>query len=292
MPQNLFAACRENGELVVKRVRLNNDVQQAVVELFIDQELQFRAGGMSEIKFDGSWKPDEDEVLTLDILADRLGDVQAFVGTIEANAIAIPNLDARNFDQQIIRALFTGTTQDKKTKVLIQQFSPRQMISRKFSLLQDGNTFRKLNDTAFTFDSSLAGIAEDGKLKFKSYHKMRTIVNLSDVYRDATDQEVLNFGNHPTLEVVDCDEFARLADQTIRKLIHALIRSNTLDNYDAATIESGASAVGINVTARNGKIVIPTKLGEIKRFLQFLDDGLYRAQLTGHRYVTNSKRRT
>ena len=291
MPQNLFVACSENGELVVKRVSLNNDVQQAVVDLFDEQENQFRAGGMREIEFDGSWKPDEDEVLTLDILGDKLGDVQAFVDTIEANAIAIPDLDAMKFGQQKIRALFIGTTQGKKTKVLIQQFSTRQMLSRKFSLLQDGNTFRKLSDTAFTFDSSLAGIAEDGKLKFKSFHKMRTIVNLSDVYREATDQEVLNFGDHPTFEVVDRDEFVRLADQTIRKLIHALMRSNTLDEYDAAAIESGANSVDINVTARNGKVVMPTRLGEIKQFLQFLDDGLYRAQLTGHRYVTNSKRR-
>ena len=291
MPQNLFAVCLENSELVVKHVRLNNDVQQAVVELFDDQERQFRASGMREIEFDGSWKPDEDEVLTLDILEDKLGDVKAFVDTIEVNVIAIPDLDARNFDQQQIRALFTGTTQDGKTKVLIQQFSTRQLLSRKFSLLQDGNTFRKLSDTAFTFDSSLTGIAEDGKLKFKSFHKMRTIVNLSDVYREATDQEVLNFGDHPTFEVVDRDEFVRLADQPIRKLIHALMRSNTLDEYDAAAIESGANTVGINVSARNGKVVMPTRLGEIKQFLQFLDDGLYKAQLTGHRYVTNSKRR-
>ena len=39
---NLFAACRMDGELLVKRVSLNAAVQQAVIDLFEAQERDFR----------------------------------------------------------------------------------------------------------------------------------------------------------------------------------------------------------------------------------------------------------
>ena len=38
MPQNLFAACRNNGNLEIKRIRLDATVQQAVSDVFNDQE--------------------------------------------------------------------------------------------------------------------------------------------------------------------------------------------------------------------------------------------------------------
>lgn len=286
MPQNLFAACRVNGVLTAKRVRLDNQVQQAVEAVFADQEAAFRAGVTDEVDFDGSWKPDEEEVLTLDIPQEA----QIFAQAIEANPVAIHDIDTANFHQEGIRALFTGTNVGGATKVLIQQFSTRQMLSRKFSLLQDGNAFRRLTDPAFSLDTALTCIAEGGKLKFKSFHKMRAIIDLIDAYKAATDQEILDFSAHNNFEVADPDGFLDAADQTTRKLIHAISRAGTLDTYDAAAIETAATAVGVAVNVNNGKIVMPAGRAEIKKLLRFLDDGLYEAPLSGQRYITNSKR--
>lgn len=286
MPQNLFGACRVNGRLVAKRVRLDKDVQGAVENVFREQEEQFRRGVEEEVEFDGSWKPDDNEVLFVDIP----DDARMFVETIEANAVAIPDMDIRRFAQEDIRALFTGTANGGGTKVLIQQFSGRQVLSRRFSLLQHGNAFRRLSDSAFTFDSSLTCIAEEGRLKFKSFHKMRGIVDLSGIYRAATDQEVRDFANHATFEVARPEEFLGHADQTVRRLVHAITGSGTLEAYGANEIHAAAAAIDMPVIVENGKIVMPTARRTIKSFLHFLDDGLYRASLTGQRYVTNSKR--
>lgn len=50
MPQNLFAACRDNGgQLIAKRVRLDAAVQQAIEAIFADQEAAFRHGVTSEV---------------------------------------------------------------------------------------------------------------------------------------------------------------------------------------------------------------------------------------------------
>jgi hypothetical protein len=286
MPQNLFAACRVGDDLIAKRVRLDLNVQQAVEAIFADQEGHFRNGITDEVDFDGSWKPDENEVLVMDIPQDA----QIFVDTINANAVAVPDLDTAAFDQENIRALFTGATNNGATKVLIQQFSARQMLSRRFSLLQDGNAFRRMTDQAFALDNSLACIAEDGKLKFKSFHKMRAIVDLVDAYKVATDQEVQDFANHASFEVADHAAFLASADQISRKLMHAINRSGTLNNYTVPQIETAANAVGVGLTVNGGRIVMPADRAEVKKLLRFLDDGLYEAPLSGQRYVTNSKR--
>jgi len=61
MPQNLFAACRMDGELSAKRVHLDATVQQAIENIFAQQEAAFREGVTDEVAFDGSWKPDDEE---------------------------------------------------------------------------------------------------------------------------------------------------------------------------------------------------------------------------------------
>ena len=287
MAQNLFAACKANDQLVTKRVHLNRGVQQAVEDTFTEQEAEFRRGITEEIPFDGSWKPEDNEVLTLPLPSDA----QAFVTTIEANPVTIPDLDTSNFDRENIKALFTGTSDGDATTVLIQQFSGRQVLSRKFSLFQDGNAFRRLTNPAFTLDSSLACIVEKGKLKFKSFHKMRAIVDLSNVYREATDQELQNFAGEGTILMPEPANFVGSADQTIRKLVHAITRSGILAQHTPREIVDAAVSIGLHVATNSaGKITMPTARGEIKTLLQFLDDGLYRAALSGQRYVTNSKK--
>ncbi len=285
MPWNLFAACRENDELISKRIRLDNDVQQTVQETFEQQERSFRDGVTREVAFDGSWKPEEDELLTLNVSQEA----RMFVDTVEANAVAIADMDLRNFDREGIHALFTGRSVDGNTTVLVQQFSSRQMLSRKFPLVLHGNSFRRLSESAFTLDTSLTCIMEEEKVKFKSFHKMRRILSLYDAYREATAPELRTFVTHVNFEVGDRDAFIERADQTERKLIHAIMQRGTLDAYDAAAIEAAGRRLNVNVVTRNGKILLPNMGNDIKQLLRLLDDGLYRAELTGQRYQTNSK---
>lgn len=286
MARNLFAACRNNGQLVAKRVRLNADVQQAVTDAFRAQEVEFRENIAEEIPFDGSWKPDENEVLTLDV-TDEAG---IFASAVEANPVSVPDIDTAHFDQEGIKALFTGTTEGGTTCVAIQQFTTRQMLSRRFSLLHDGNAFRRLTDPAFSLDTQITAIIENGVLKFRNFHKMRAIVNLVDIYKEATDQELQNFAGHASFEVGDPALLIASADQTIRKLAHAVMRAGTLDDYTADQIRTAAESVDVPIATNNGRIVLPTDRAGVKSLLRFLDDGLYVASLTGRRYMTNSKR--
>jgi len=288
MIQNLFAACRiNNGSLVAKRVRLDASVQAAVQGVFAQQADDFRRGVLSELQFDGGYEPDEDELLTLDLTSEA----QVFVETINASAISFDDIDTANFAKEGIKALFTGTSHKGTTTVLIQRFGSQQSLERRFALLQHGNTFRRLTEAAFTLDNSLTCIIEDNKIKFKSQHKLRTIINLLEAYRTATEPEVLNFANHPKLLIENPQLFIDTTNQITRKLIHAIASTNTLDNASLSEIQKAAEQTGLNIVVRNGRIVMPTDHTDIKALLQFLNESRYSGPLTGTAYVTNSRRR-
>lgn len=286
MTQNLFAACRHNGGLVVRRVRLDASVQASVTALFASQENSFRNGVDEEVDFNGAWNPEANELLTIDIPTEA----EVFDDAINANASSIQDIDTSNFIDEGIRALFTGAVVNGNSKVLVQRFTSMQFLQRKWALLQDGNAFRQLTEPAFSLDNSLTCIIEDDKIKFKSQHKLRSIINMQDIYREATDQEVRDFSAHTSLNVSDIDTFLNLTDQTARKLISAISNSNTLDDYPVADIQAAANRVGVTIDVQGGKIVMPTTRADVKNLLRFLDDSLYEAALTGQRYITNSKR--
>jgi hypothetical protein len=286
MRGNLFAACRENETLIAKRVQLDAATQQAVETAFTEQELKFRHGIGSEVHFDGRWKPDEDELLTIDVPSEAI----IFPSTIVANATSIPAMNAEKFSSEGIRALFTGSLVNGATKVLVQRFTAQQILQRKFSLLQHDNAFRRLTDQAFSLDNSLTCIIEEGKIKFKSQQKLRSIINMLDIYRAATDQEVQMFANHEKLHVVDIAEFLQVTTQTTRKLIHALYGSRMLDNFSVSAIQAAAQQTGLPVHVREGKIIMPTDRKEIKNLLEFLNERRFLGPLSGQIYVSNSQR--
>lgn len=287
MSQNLFAACRVNGNLVAKRVRLDAAVQQQVESVFCDQEATFRRGVASEVPFDGSWTPDEDEFLTIDIPIEAA----IFADAINANAVAIPDINTSAFGDEGIKAIFTGGNLNGSTKVLVQRFTSLQMLERKFALLQHGNAFRRLTDAAFSLDTALTCIIEDNKIKFKSLQKMRSIIDMFAIYRTATDQEVQNFARHASLDVPDIANFVAITNQTTRKLIHAVANNGTLKNYTPKDIQAAAQATGLNISVQNNKIVMPADHAEIKALLQFLNESRYSGPLSGQPFVTNSQRR-
>jgi len=286
MPQNLFAACKEDGVLIAKRVRLDATVQQDVEDLFERQEADFREDVTEEIEFDGSWKPDAEEFLTIDVPQDA----EVFEQTIRGNATAVPDLDTDHFPDENIKALFTGRVANRSAVVLVQRFTSQQVLSKKFSLLQRGNAFRELTDNAFTFDSKLTCIIEGGKVKFKSLFNLCSIIDMTDLYREATAQEVRTFGAHQRLHVADMENFLSNTSQTCRRLIQAVSGAGTLDAHTAEQIRRAAAPTGLALTVERHRIVMPTNKAEVKKLLQFLNESRYLGPLSQRPLVTNSQR--
>lgn len=286
MPQTFFALCKPNDVPTVRRLAIDAGVQNTLEELFTDQEANFRAGIENEVEFTGDWKPDEDEALYVTIPNQTTILEQA----IQNAPLAVPVLDAANFTQEGVKAIFTGYVNDGQTVVAIQKFTPQQILGRKFALIFTNNVLNELTDPTFTLDNKLVGLIEGGNLKFKSYHNIRMIFDLSDLYRAATDDDIDHFAAHACLEVADLDALKGEVDQTARKLIHAIQKNGVLDLHTANEIQRRAGTVGLDIIIQNGRVLMPEERAEIKRLLRFLHDDIYEAPLSHQRYVTNSKK--
>ena len=287
MSQNLFAACLNSKKsLVARRIPLDDNVQNQIQCLFDSQETDFRRGIEKQVEFDGRWKPGDDELLTIEIPSEA----SIFTEAIANNASSTPSIDTKNFIDENIKAIFTGSRANGGIKALVQSFTSRQLLERKFSLLCKNNTFRRLVEPTFSFENSLTCIIEEDKIKFKSQQKLRHIIDLSHIYRAATDNEVKTFATHESLDVMDVANFMDSADQVTRKLIHVVNKNEILDNHKPDKIVEAAKKTYLTLEVRNNKIVIPSEKAKIKALLQFLNESRYLGPLSGKPYLSNSQR--
>ena len=207
------------------------------------------------------------------------------------NAIALPVLDAMNFQEEGVRALFIAVGVGAHLRILIQNFSQQQFLSRNFAFLFDGNTFRRLNEPAFSLANDLVAIVDAvGDVRFKSFQMLRRVFDLGYFYREATNDELTAFCGHASLAVTDAAAFVEDADQTIRKFVHAVGSAGVLVNNQVTDIATQASAIGFPISIANGRIEVPQDRKSKKALLSFLLDKIYRGSINQQLYITNSNR--
>jgi hypothetical protein len=283
---NLLAICRVGNALQLKRVKTTNPVQTLLEGIFATQEQQFNQGITTEIPFDGGWKPDRHEML----VADVDDEMTAVWNAALQNITALPELASNQFQSEGIKALCVVAGAAGNRRLLIQNFSARQILDRSVAFVLDGDTFRKLTEPAFTLGTGITAILNGQALKFKSFTGARMIFDLKSLYAEATDAQIDAFAQHPMLNVADVVALKGFADQGIRKLVHAISEKGVLDQYTLNGISVAAAAQNFPLTVQNNRLILPTNRGDVKKLLHFLDEGFYRGAMSGVSYITNSKR--
>ncbi len=287
MPVNLLAICRSGENLVIKRVKTNGDVQNALEGVFAAQEQDFYAGVDQDVLFDGGWKPEKNELL----MAAATQGMVALLDAAKGNLTALHEIAAANFANEGIRALAVVSGAGDNLKLLIQNFSARQILGRNISMIWDGDTFTKLTAPAFTIGASLAGVLDAQYLRFKSFSNIKMVFDLANLYQEASDAEIDTFAQHATLQLDDVAGFKGIADQTMRKLVHAISAKGVLDTYDITAISAAALAQDFQLVVSGTKLQVPADRAGAKQLMHFLDEGLFRGPLSGNAYITNSKRK-
>lgn len=288
--QNFFALTKTENNLEIKRIRVNQDLQSELVQLFENQIFRFDEGVDTEVDFNGDWKPDANEVLIIE----GINEASMLVDAINANGSSFPDLNLTNFNNEPIKAIFTGVKSGNITKVYIQKFSSRQALSlNKLPIIkmQTGNTFVKSSDDIFTVDNKLVAIIENNKTKFKSFHNLRMVFDLSHFYQEATDDDLQELSQHNSLEVGNLNLFIEQADTQVRKMVHTISQTCVLDNYSVVDIQTAAQGFpSVPIVISNGKIQLPGDKKSLKEVLHFLLEDIYKGALSGSSYLTNSKR--
>jgi len=284
---DLYAVCRPNGNLEIKSVQINNQVQIDIGPLFQAQELAFFANVQAEIPFTGDWKPDEDELLVLA----GLPEVQILLAAATQNAVALQPLNVQGFENERVVGLFIATGNGNTRKLLLQNFSAQQILQTRYAVMFDGNVFRRLTEPSFSIATHLtAVITAAGDIKFKSYAALRRTLDISSAFRNATDAEIVTFCAHASLAVANAQSFAASADEGIRKHIHAITATGVLNQHTVPDITARAAAIGFALTINAGLIEVPTDRRSAKELFSFLLNKVYRGPLNQQLFITNSNR--
>lgn len=282
----MLAICKIANNTILKRIKLTAALQIQIEGAFLTQEQDFIQSIKNEVMFDGGWKPEKDDVLIV-APTDEMTDI--WKSSLQ-NIMSLPELDAKNFNKEHIKALCVSVGDGDNKRILIQNFSSRQILNRGLSLMLSGDTFTQLSDPAFSMATNLSGILEEDTFKFKSYSNVRMIFDLTNLYSEATNNQIDTFLSHKNLSVADLNFLKQSADQTMRKLVHALSTKKIFDLYDIETLAHSANVHDFPLNIADGLLVIPSDKAEIKKLLYFLDDAYFKGSLSGESYITNSKR--
>ncbi|KJC44255.1 hypothetical protein UB31_21315 [Bradyrhizobium sp. LTSP849] len=275
----------------IVRIPLTADVQREMDEIFSGQERRFRTSSEEQIPFDGKYKPDDGECLFIDEYDDIDGLHEAI-----ATPLGIPQIAADAAEFEMIRALFMGKTHEGRRIALVQNFDKRRILSNKgFAIFHSADVFKKVEGVGLTIGANLSAILEDDRLSFFNFHSARQIFDLTQYFREATDEDLNDFATSEALKINDLATFIATSDNWIRRKVALVMQSGILERIDFEATKASALVFGINIdTEANGDklaLVLPTKKAELKKLLRFLDEDYFQSVLSSTPHLSNSKRR-
>jgi hypothetical protein len=284
---NLFALTRDGSRRIL-HIPLSADVQNEVTSTFNGQETDFRSSTEEEIAFDGKYKPDDGECLFIG----DYDDIDNLHGAI-ANPMSVPEISPTTSEFEGIKALFFGRTDGTKKIALIQTFDKRKIISNKgLSLIHASNVYRKVEGVGLTLDTRLAAILEDKKLFFFSFFAARQVFDLTQYYKEATDEDLKEFA--ATVQVGDVSNFIAVSDTWVRRKVALVMQSAILEKVNLQETKKVALTFGIDLktAAVDEKIVLvlPDNKAELKKVLRFLDEDYFQSVLLSTPHLSSSKR--
>lgn len=288
---SLFALTNIPGMRVL-RMPLTPEVQSSVTELFKAQEYEFYQGIEEEIRFDGMYRPQENELLHIN----NFDDVDGIKAAI-LRPQGVQEFEQKHGALESIKAIFSGYLKNGNIHVLIQGFDRRRIINANgFALVQNDNMFGRFEGGGLALDNKLTAIIEDDNLKFSSFHYLRQIFDMSAYCREATDQDLRVFVQHPALQFADPQQFIDSADSWVRRKVVLIQQSGILDFCPADKIASTAKYCDLNIQlsgtgmAGQERIVFPLDRQETKQILRFLDEDYYLSPQSTAKYTAKARR--
>ena len=287
---SVMVLVNDEQEVVVRLLEVDQNTQSAICDGFSSASAAITSGKQI-IPFDGSYKPNDDETLSISnfVLPDSITDAIR-------NPLRLQPLVYDKDAEPDIRAIFIGERTETGTSesftVAFQRFRRDQYLStKKFSLYFDNNTFRRESRWGIAISDNIDCLFTHTELQFLSYFYARQIFDLSEYYRSATDSEVQNFSSNGVLNIEDSGQFQTMADTWIRRKIATINDSGVLQNNSANKIKKLAQRCGLDISIENGKLMIPADKKKLKEILGFLDDEVYKGAFSEETYITNSKRK-
>ena len=209
---NIFALIRKDDDFSVRLISLSKDVQDSLKGEFENQYDRFTNGIDEDVDFDGDWKPDENQFLCL--AENEVTGLDIMKSVIDSNSSSFELLSLEN-DGEFIKSIFCIIQKEDKNIILIQKFYNNQILNHNWkALFLKGDVFNRLESPILQINNNISAFLIDGKLKFKSFHSLRSIFDVMACFMEATDDMVVAFCEHNKIKT-DGKEFKNIADTVI-----------------------------------------------------------------------------
>ena len=281
---NLFALT-DSGIL---KFKLNKQLQLEIKNHFLRLEKDFFSSIERHIPFDGRYKPDTKELLSIENFTEH-SEMNAAIHNPRTTQDFYPSFET--FYKT--KAVFTGYVDNSGiTRILVQKFDKRKIISTKgLSLFFDSNTFKKLEGDGLTLDNRLTGVVKENTLYFPSFYFIKQIFDMSEHYVEATNQDIDQFAKLKSVSFENLEELKANADSWIRRKLALIYHSKILETVSLNDIKKVAKEFNIRIeTNSNKQILFVSNKKLLKPLLKFLDEEYYLSPLTHGRYETNSRK--
>jgi len=161
------------------------------------------------------------------------------------------------------------------------------------NLVCDAGTFTQIVNSALLIPEKTAMVFTAGNIYFENFRIASRMLDLSDVFEEATAPQVSAFLSHEKFKCGRQDQITAVMDSWCKKRIAMISAGNVLGAVTAANVVAHASQfdVEIKVVAEGGveKIIFPEDRKGIKELLKVLNDDYLNSGLSGNKYETNSK---
>ncbi|MBT1427446.1 hypothetical protein [Dickeya dianthicola] len=285
----LFAMMNKNSAVKIYRIETDAKTDSEILNSFQEQERFFETHYITGLPFEAGYTPSYSEHSYIKNFSESAIMLDAI-----NRSTAIPKW-TKNIGLENITALFMATDyQNNKEKVAIQSFTKKQILNASKYLWLNKNVFSMSDLLGFNIEDKLVAIIEKDKIKFKSFHNLRSIFDMNKYFAEATEQDLDNFIQQNSFDVPQGVDIKKIADNVIRTKVTLINNSNILKNHSVSDIKTAASALNFPLkTTGNGsneKIKIPTTKKEIKELLDFLDEDYFNSEISKKRFRSNSKR--
>lgn len=287
---SIFLLSEEGSESHIYRLETDADAQRAINGM-LSTASQKLIQDKERIPFDGNYKPNADEYLAIERFC-----VPEEIRQAVRDPLGVEPFRRGEEAFPPIKMLFVGDCEKSEDSVrfhfAFQRFRKEQYLSaNQINLFLDKNTFIRQRNFGLGITDTVDCLYTDEALCFSSFYYARQVFDLRNYYREATDTELASFSDNPGLVLEDKDVFMKSADSWIRRKISLIQDSGVLETHKPAELVERAEEIGLHLTTKEDKLVLPKDKKQVKVILGFLDEEAYKGIFSGTTYLANSKRK-
>lgn len=289
-PFEFYVIVRDSDlSLELQKIPLVQSVQGSLTTLFTEQLGAFLSVKTELKAFEPTYTPKGNELFEV-----KEFELPGFLGSALTVSQSIENL-ANAFTPQapIIKAVVAVDVGNQA--FYFQGFRPSHILERRRTLLLTKNRFHELSEPGVQIDNKLAAVYRDGNLYFKSFHTAKQFLPIGDIFREATQEDVLvALGNELFLVDNPSEVVEQLSPRAMKKF-SIIIDSKILEHENSTprkikNLAKKFDGLDIEIRKPNGqdKIVFPTDKRQQEYLLRFLSEEFYVSEITKQPRATNS----